>query len=124
MRVAIWEKQKGLEGLITELSLLRARRRDVPNSWFKRACRRNCVSTHDAKRYLRTYGLVNGETFPLGNSTPRFEWDTYDGWKNKGRHVIRGAHSFARDMETGEAVFIEWQTLPFSSLTPNLSRES
>lgn len=99
-------------GLVRELAGLRHRRADVPQSWFRRACRRNGVSRTTMKPLLVDFGFLGGRNLPAKNLAPTLELKTFDTWKACGRPVQRGEVSTSRQYWLhGECLFDNFQVL-------------
>lgn len=83
----------------------------VPRSFFRRTCKRAGVSSAHMLEVLKLLGWIGKEyvVFPLALTVPPFVFMSYEEWSSSGQRVIRGATSFARRTENGQALFSNYQ---------------
>lgn len=103
-------RPKGAVGIVFEMCELRSRRKDIPCSWFRRACKRNGVSRTDLKAFLRAHFGID-YVFPIRNPFEKLEWDSYVNWLGKNMQVAKGETSYARELFTDIAMFNNYQVV-------------
>lgn len=103
-------RPKGATGILLDMCERRARSKDIPASWFRRACKRNGVSRTKLKAFLRLHFGV-GYVFPIRNPFQELEWWNYAEWLGKNMQVAKGEYSYARELFTDIAIFNSYQVI-------------
>lgn len=84
-----------MDGVIAELISRKVEGKPLTYKWFRRVCKRNNISSTEARKYLFEICVIDDRWNPT-LITCNVAWRTYEGWREIGYQVMKGQTSWAK----------------------------